>query len=69
MTIESYRDLVVWQKSMDLAELGYRITTPFPAEERYGMVSQIRRAVCPFRQILPKDTGAKVPVLTCNSYA
>lgn len=37
-------DLVVWQKAMDLAELCFRITRGFPVEERFGMVSQIRRA-------------------------
>jgi four helix bundle protein len=42
--IESHRDLVVWQKSMDLAVLAYRFTASFPADERYGLTSQIRRA-------------------------
>jgi four helix bundle protein len=44
MSVSSYQDLVVWQKGMDLAVLCYRLTRPFPAEERYGMTSQIRRA-------------------------
>ncbi|MBU6188918.1 MAG: four helix bundle protein [Betaproteobacteria bacterium] len=44
MSVSSYQDLVVWQKAMDLAEMCYRLTMPFPAEERYGMTSQIRRA-------------------------
>jgi four helix bundle protein len=43
-TIASYRDLLVWQKGMDLAEAGCRLTASFPAEERYGMTSQIRRS-------------------------
>jgi four helix bundle protein len=42
--VESYRDLIVWQKSMDLAVAGYQITKRFPVEERYGLTSQIRRA-------------------------
>lgn len=42
--IRSYRDLKVWQRAMDLAEVRYRITRRFPKEELYGMVSQIRRA-------------------------
>jgi four helix bundle protein len=44
MSITSYQDLTVWQKAMDLAELCYHLTKTFPPEERYGMVSQIRRS-------------------------
>ena len=40
----SYRDLVVWQKSMDLAECIYSCTRSFPREEMYGIISQMRRA-------------------------
>ena len=40
----SYRDLVVWQKSMDLAESIYSCTRSFPCEEMYGMILQMRRA-------------------------
>lgn len=43
-TIESYRDLQVWQQAMGLAEHCYRATRLFPKEELYGAVSQIRRA-------------------------
>jgi len=43
-TIRSYRDLQVWQKAMDLVESCYRATSSFPTTERYGLVSQIRRA-------------------------
>jgi four helix bundle protein len=42
--IRSYRDLKVWQMSMDLAELCYRTTRTFPKDELYGMTSQVRRA-------------------------
>jgi four helix bundle protein len=39
-----YRQLVVWQKGMELAKLIYGITRKFPGEERFGLVSQMRRA-------------------------
>lgn len=42
--IRSYRDLVVWQQAMDLAEACYVATRAFPREEIYGMTAQIRRA-------------------------
>ena len=42
--IRSYRDLVVWQEAMALAEMAYRLTATFPKDEIYGMVQQARRA-------------------------
>ncbi|MGE0375522.1 MAG: four helix bundle protein [Planctomycetaceae bacterium] len=42
--INSYRDLLVWQKSMLLVKQVYRITLTFPREEVYGLTSQMRRA-------------------------
>ena len=44
MVIKSYRDLIVWQKAMDLVEVVYKMTQSFPNEECYGLTSQIRRA-------------------------
>jgi len=42
--IKSYRDLLVWQRSVDLAVLCYALTRGFPKDELFGMTSQIRRA-------------------------
>ena len=44
MGIQSYRDLRVWQEAMALAELAYGLTKPFPKEEIFGLVSQMRRS-------------------------
>ena len=44
MSIESYRDLQVWQKAMNLVETCYRLSALFPDSERYGLTSQLRRA-------------------------
>jgi len=41
---QSYKDLVVWQKGIDLAKLVYQLTRNFPGEEKFGLVSQMRRA-------------------------
>lgn len=41
---QSYRDLVVWQKGIELAKLLYQLTTRFPPDERFGLIAQIRRA-------------------------
>jgi four helix bundle protein len=40
----SFRDLVVWQRSIQLAASVYRLTGIFPKEEMYGLSSQIRRS-------------------------
>jgi len=42
--IQSYRDLIVWKKSMSLVLDVYRNTNAFPKVETYGLVSQLRRA-------------------------
>jgi len=42
--INSHRDLVVWQKAMDMAVAIYRLSTLFPANETYRLTSQITRA-------------------------
>ncbi|TAN51589.1 MAG: four helix bundle protein [Methylococcaceae bacterium] len=42
--VQHYRELIVWQKAMDLVELVYQITRQFPKEELYGLTSQLRRA-------------------------
>ena len=42
--IQSFRDLLVWQKSIYLATIIYKLTRDFPREEIYGLTSQMRRA-------------------------
>jgi len=41
---KSYRDLIVWQKSMVLAKELYELTALFPSAEKFGLIAQIRRA-------------------------
>ncbi|WP_194976309.1 four helix bundle protein [Aquiflexum lacus] len=40
----NFKNLKVWQKSVDLAVKVYHITKEFPSEEKFGMTSQMRRA-------------------------
>ena len=42
--VESYRDLVVWQKGITLTKLVYTLSRAFPVEEKFGLTSQIRRS-------------------------
>jgi four helix bundle protein len=43
--MKSFRELRVWQQSMNLVENIYRLTHEFPRQETYGLTSQVRRAV------------------------
>jgi four helix bundle protein len=42
--VKHYKDLQIWLKGMSLAKEIYQFTARFPAEERYGLISQMRRA-------------------------
>jgi four helix bundle protein len=41
---KTHKEMLVWQRAMLLAEQVYRVTKTFPSEERFGLVSQMRRA-------------------------
>ena len=43
--IQSYRDLIVWQKAMVVVTLIYALTEKYPQEERYALVRETRRSV------------------------
>ncbi len=42
--INEFKDLMIWQKAMDIAQRCYFLTKLFPKEELYAMVQQIRRS-------------------------
>ena len=42
--VTSYRDLKVWRRALDWAEAIYEATAHWPRDERFGLVSQIRRS-------------------------
>ncbi len=42
--VQSYRDLVVWHKAMDLVVSVYELAKPLPPGEAYGLPSQLERA-------------------------
>ena len=43
MSTQSYKDLIVWQKSIELVKIVYALTKQLPKEEVYGLTSQMRR--------------------------
>lgn len=42
--IKSFRDLIVWQKAMELVKYIYTTTSRFPSSEKYGLTDQVRRS-------------------------
>ena len=44
MEIRSYKDLAVWQRAMDLTFHVYQVSGSLPSDERFGLISQLRRA-------------------------
>jgi len=57
--LKNYKELKVWQKSYQLCLEVYRITRGFPAEEKYGLTSQIRRAAVSVPSIIAEGYGRK----------
>jgi four helix bundle protein len=41
---QHFKELLVWQKGMELVKAVYRLTATFPAEEKFGLATQMRRA-------------------------
>lgn len=56
----SYRDLVVWQQSMDLAVAVYAETSLWPRDELYGLTSQVRRAATSVPSNIAEGYGREV---------
>lgn len=56
-SVRSYRDLDVWRVGIDLAELCYRISASFPADERFGLSSQLRRSACSIPANIAEGSG------------
>jgi len=57
--IKSFRDLIVWQRSIILVGNVYKYTKNFPAEELYGLTSQIRRSAVSIPSNIAEGYGRK----------
>lgn len=55
----SFEKLNVWQESVDLVELIYKLTDSFPKEEKFGLVSQMRRCGISISSNLAEGTSKK----------
>ena len=58
--IRSHRDLIVWQKAMDLVTAVYRSTEDFPKTELYGLTSQIRRSAASIPANIAEGQGRRL---------
>jgi four helix bundle protein len=62
--VRGYQDLVVWQKSVELAVAVYELSAFFPATERYGITQQLRRAAVSVSSNIAEGSGrATAPAL------
>jgi len=55
--ITSFRDLIIWQKGLDIAKEIYEITKSFPKEEIFGLTSQIRRSAVSISSNIAEGRG------------
>jgi four helix bundle protein len=60
-TITSYRDLLAWQRAMDLADLVYCVTEKFPRSERFGLVAQMRKAAVSIPSNIAEGSRHRTP--------
>ena len=60
-TIKNYRELEVWQLSMDFVEAIYKALKAFPPEERYGLCDQSRRAAISVPSNIAEGFGRDTP--------
>ena len=57
--LKNYKELTVWQRAYQLCLGTYRLTAGFPKEEKYGLVSQIRRAAVSVPSNIAEGYGRK----------
>ena len=55
--MNNYKELKVWQKAIDLAEMIYQITGNYPREEKFGLISQLRRAAISVTSNIAEGAG------------
>ncbi|MDO8522173.1 MAG: four helix bundle protein [bacterium] len=59
--IRSYRDLIVWQKSVEVVIAVYKVTRKFPASEQFAITSQVQRAAVSVPANIAEGYGRNTP--------
>ena len=57
MKIHNFKELLVWQKAMDLVSFTYKLTVNFPKEEKYGLIPQIQRCAVSIPSNIAEGSG------------
>lgn len=57
--MNSHKDLLVYQKSLDLVEMIYKESGKFPTEEKFGIISQLRRSAISLPSNIAEGAGRK----------
>ncbi len=55
--MNNFKELKIWQKSMDLVEKVYKITSNIPIEEKFGLISQIQRCAVSIPSNIAEGAG------------
>lgn len=57
--MHNFKELKVWQKSIDMTVETYKLTENFPNEEKFGLISQMRRAAVSIAANIAEGTGRR----------
>lgn|SRR5690606_12194954 len=57
MAVHNFKELIVWKKSIDLAAEVYQVVSVLPQDERFGLTSQIKRAVVSVASNIAEGSG------------
>ena len=68
MSEKPHRRLIVWQKAMDFVEKIYKVTERFPADERFGLVTQMRRAAISIASNIAEGAARQTPKETIQFF-
>ncbi len=63
---KSHEDLIVWQKAILLSVKVYKLTESFPAEEKFGLISQMRRCAVSIPSNIAEGRGRKTKKDYCH---
>ena len=64
--MQGHKDLIVWQKAMDLVIAVYKLTRGFPKSEAYGLTTQMQRAAVSIPSNIAEGQGLKQHRLTAG---
>ena len=57
--MHNFKELQVWQRGIDIAQNVYQLTSSFPSEEKFGIISQIRRCAVSVPSNIAEGSGRK----------